>query len=221
MLQRTLEPEVMDAPDEADLYDAMDHDAVNQQFVRDLVAGGAVGPNVLDLGTGPAAIPILLCEAQPQCRVVGVDASPSMLHLARHNVINAGYELSIQLELTDAKVFEWNDDLFHTLISNSLIHHVANPETVVDSVTQWLQPGGRVFIRDLVRPDDEATIEHWVAKYAGNEPEYCQQLLRQSFHAALTLGEMRELVARSGADPQCVMMTSDRHWTWDAVLPIT
>ena len=38
MLPRTLEPEVMDSPEEARDYDAMDHAEVNRKFVDDLLA---------------------------------------------------------------------------------------------------------------------------------------------------------------------------------------
>ncbi len=35
MLERVLEPEAMDSPEEARDYDAMDHSAVNRVFVAD------------------------------------------------------------------------------------------------------------------------------------------------------------------------------------------
>ncbi len=37
-----------------------------------------------------------------------------------------------------------------------------------------------------------------------------------SLHAALTLAEIRQLVAKLGFQPQTVQATSDRHWTWAA-----
>ncbi len=37
-LARTLEPEAMDTAEETDAYDAMDHRAVNDAFVADLLA---------------------------------------------------------------------------------------------------------------------------------------------------------------------------------------
>ncbi len=63
-IERILEPEVMDTPEEARDYNAMDHSEVNRKFVDDLLAG-PVGPRVIDLGCGPAAIPIELCQRAP------------------------------------------------------------------------------------------------------------------------------------------------------------
>ena len=58
MLQRLLEPEVMDTPAEAIAYDDMDHAEVNRQFVADLLAITSIDGEVLDLGAGTARIPI-------------------------------------------------------------------------------------------------------------------------------------------------------------------
>ena len=57
MLQRVLEPELMDTADEAREYDAMDHSAVNRQFVDDLLAVCPAPRDVLDVGTGTALDP--------------------------------------------------------------------------------------------------------------------------------------------------------------------
>ena len=57
MLPRTLEPEIMDSPDDALQYDLMDHGAVNRGFVADLLTaatshGCGLG-DVLDLEPEP------------------------------------------------------------------------------------------------------------------------------------------------------------------------
>ena len=44
-------------------------------------------------------------------------------------------------------------------------------------------------------------------------------MFRESLHAALTLDEIREMVAEFGFDPNSVQLTSDRHWTWAAIKP--
>ena len=50
MLQRTLEPEIMDSIEEADEYDAMDHDAVNQAFAEDFLGIGRRRLRLLGFG---------------------------------------------------------------------------------------------------------------------------------------------------------------------------
>ncbi|MDE0736953.1 MAG: ubiquinone biosynthesis protein UbiE, partial [Pirellulaceae bacterium] len=68
-LERILEPEVMDSIEEARDYDEMDHAAVNEVFVSDLLETGDVGGEILDLGTGTAQIPVALCQQTDLCRV--------------------------------------------------------------------------------------------------------------------------------------------------------
>jgi len=101
MLERVLEPELMDDPHEAQSYNDMDHSEVNRRFVAELLACGELGNDVLDLGTGTALIPIELCEQHATCRVMASDAATSMLDLARYNIAVASMELRIQLHHGD------------------------------------------------------------------------------------------------------------------------
>jgi ubiquinone/menaquinone biosynthesis C-methylase UbiE len=79
-----------------------------------------------------------------------------------------------------------------------------------------LAPGGLVFIRDLFRPHDEATVRRLVETYAAGANDHQQRMLADSFRAALTVEEVRQIVTRLGANPDAVQATSDRHWTWAA-----
>lgn len=216
-LARILEPEWMEDADEAATYDSMDHDAVNAAFVDDLVAGGPVGPDVLDMGTGTAAIAVRLCQVVAETRVFAVDAATSMLDLAVYRIEVAGLNDRIQLGRADAKVMEgFADEMFDTVISNSLLHHLPEPLLALQQAVRLTRFRGRLFFRDLCRPASPEQREQLVAQHAGGETEHAQQLLRQSFDAALTLLEAQDLAQQVGFDRDCVAMTSDRHWTLDA-----
>ncbi len=217
MLERVLEPELMDDPDEAESYNAMDHSEVNRRFVQDLLACGNLGNDILDLGTGTALIPIELCEQHPTCRVMASDAATNMLDLARYNVAVSSMDFRIQLHHGDSKQLRFEDDMFDGVISNSLIHHIPDPQAVFGEMVRVCKPGGRLFVRDLFRPDSVELVESLVRTYAANESEYNQQLLRQSLCAALTLEEVRQMVGALGFAPDTVQLTSDRHWTWAAI----
>jgi hypothetical protein len=86
-------------------------------------------------------------------------------------------------------------------------------------VNRLVAPGGAIFLRDLLRPDDEGALRHLVRQYAGEENERQQAMFADSLHAALTLDEVREHVARFGYSNETVQATSDRHWTWAALRP--
>jgi ubiquinone/menaquinone biosynthesis C-methylase UbiE len=214
MLPRVLEPEVMDTPEEAADYDAMDHSQVNCVFVADFLAvWNGAGP-ILDLGTGTALIPIEFCRQSPKGEIVAVDAAAHMLKLAEKNVRDAGFESRISCVLIDAKKTTLADRSFKAIMSNSIIHHIPDPRTVFAEIARLIAPGGTILIRDLLRPADEATLNLIVQTYAGDANAHQQKMFAESLHAALTLDEVRELVAGVGFDPNAVKQTTDRHWTW-------
>jgi ubiquinone/menaquinone biosynthesis C-methylase UbiE len=214
MLARSLEPEVMDSAEEARDYDAMDHAAVNAVFVVDFLACWDGRNPVLDLGTGPAQIAIELCRRHPGALVTGVDLSEAMLAVARHNVRRAGLEERIRLERQDAKHLHYHDAAFGALVSNSIVHHIPQPAQVFAEMVRVCAPGGRLFVRDLLRPADEATLSHLVQVYAAGADARQRQMFADSLHAALNVEEVRALVSELGYDRGTVVQTTDRHWTW-------
>ena len=216
-LERVLEPEVMDSHQEAVDYDAMDHSEVNRIFVEDLLAGGDSGPDLLDLGTGTAQIPVALCQHVEHCRVMAVDLAVQMLDLAVYNVEAAGLIEQIQLAHVDAKQLPYEDSMFDTVMSNSIVHHIPDPYDVLEESVRVLKPGGRIFFRDLLRPGSDEQVGDLVQAYAGTENEHQQKMFDDSLRAALSLEEIQQLVKRLGFDPSGVTATSDRHWTWDAL----
>src|SRR3954447_5819968 len=104
MLTRILEPEIMDSADDAREYDAMDHSAVNAQFVTDLLPYLNCSPlQILDLGAGTAQIPIEIARRALYTHITVVDAAPSMLALANTSIAAARLTNRIDPVLADAK----------------------------------------------------------------------------------------------------------------------
>lgn len=210
----------MDSFQEAHEYENMDHSAVNELFVADLIAGGEVGTQIIDLGCGPAAIPILIAQRLPDTQVIGIDSAVEMLEVAKREIDMGGVIDRVFLEHADAKGLEdFADEMADTVVSNSLIHHLENPEPAVRAALRITRLGGRVFMRDLARPKSESEVEQLVEEYTGQESEFAKQLFRQSLHAALTLDEIQALIGGLGISPNDVQMTSDRHWTIDHQRP--
>ncbi len=158
-LDRVLEAEVMDTPQQAEDYNAMDHLEINQLFVRDLLgfaaAQGKLLGDVLDLGTGTALIPVELCQQEPSCRIMAIDMSVNMLDLARYNVEAGGVIERIELSQVDAKQMPFADGMFSTVMSNSSLHHIPKPAECVAEIVRVTDAGGLIFVRDLLRPETD------------------------------------------------------------------
>lgn len=230
MLSRIIEPELMDTAEDAHQYDAMDHSAVNTQFVSDLLAAlsdwSLQRPvkrrqhdilKILDLGAGTAQIPVELAQRAPHVHITAVDAAESMLQLAGENVAAAGFGDRIQLSPADAKNLPFDVGQFPVVISNSIVHHIPEPRDAIAEAIRVTAPCGLLFHRDLARPNDAAQLNSLVAMYAANNTPYQRKLFADSLRAALTLDEIRDLVVEFGFAPERVQMSSDRHWTWLAV----
>ena len=220
MLPRILEPEVMDTVAEAVDYNSMDHCPVNRVFVDDLLAAlASVTPppdgtwQIFDAGTGTALIPLELMSRGVRAVVTASDLAEQMLIVARDNVRTAGLTDSIRLVLSDCKHLPDADATYHVVMSNSIVHHIPDPLKVLAELWRVLQPGGLLFVRDLMRPADLATLDHLVQTYAGEAHAHQQQMFRDSLHAALTVSEVSSLLEKIGIPRESVCATSDRHWT--------
>ena len=213
MLERKLEPEVMDDPAEAAAYDAMDHREPNAAFVDRLLE--LIGPDAagtaLDLGTGPGDIPILLCRQAAGLRVVAVDLARSMLDLARAKVADAGLAERVALHLADVKRLPFADAAFDVVLSNTILHHIPEPIAMLREAGRVLRPGGVLLIRDLYRPADPDTLQRLVQQHAGGATPDQRRLFAESLHAALTPDELRALAARAGLTGVEVVIDTDRH----------
>lgn len=212
-MERILEPEVMDTWEDAIEYDSMDFREVNTAFAEAAIAVGPPSGLILDAGTGTARIPIEIARKRPQWQIIAVDLSANMLKVGDRNVREAGLENRIQLDFIDAKKMPYPNGHFDAIISNSIVHHLPDPIPFFDELKRLLKPNGGLFLRDLMRPDDRATVDALVAAIGSEYNDYQTKLFRDSLHAAFTVAEIREMLDTAGLKGVKVYQSSDRHWT--------
>ncbi len=229
MIPRVLETEVMDTAQEAQDYDSMDHADVNARFSDDFAAFAGVRKLVLDVGTGTARIPILICSRAVDTRCVAMDLADEMLALARANCEHAGLAERIVLAKEDAKGMSFAGATFDAVVSNTILHHIPEAEPALHEMWRVLKPKGALFVRDLARPESLTELAALVELYAAAPPADDARVLARhrrqralfeaSLHAGLRVDEMRAIVERIGMPASAVQMTSDRHWTLAHVKP--
>jgi len=211
-MQRVPEPELMDAPEQARAYAEADfaeaHDQLVSAFTRHFP--DADPRHVLDLGCGPADVTMRFARAWPAARVDGIDAGPNMLGLGRRAVAAAGLSGRVRLYPGYLPGAEPPRPAYDTIISNSLLHHLAGPGALWEAVGRFGGPGARVLVMDLARPADERAWEELVERYAADAPAVLREDFGNSLRAAYRPEEVAVQLDRAGL-PLSVELISDRH----------
>jgi ubiquinone/menaquinone biosynthesis C-methylase UbiE len=217
-MPRQPEPELMDDASEALAYADADFSQVNQAFVDrllELAQGMDVPPmtqaRALDLGTGPADIPIRVARARPDWQITAADAAPAMLELAGKAIHAASLQNFIRLLHADAKSLPLADAAFDIIFSNSLLHHVAGPDAFWREVRRLASPGALIFLRDLARPASPQQARQIVRQHAGAQSPLLQQEYLRSLLAAYTVPEVIAQLANAHLPGMDVRMITDRH----------
>lgn len=212
MLERILEPEVMDTERDALEYASFDNSSVNDEFVtRALQLAPSTGA-VLDVGTGPGDIAVLFARRAPALTFLAIDLGEHMLELARRNVVGALLADRVEIACLDAKATGRAAGSFDMVISNSLVHHIPEPEELFRELKRLARPGAGIFVKDLHRPASADELTHLVDTYAAGCTPYQVQTFRDSLHAALTVDEVSAILQRLGWTELQARRCSDRHW---------
>ena len=212
MLERVLEPEVMDSKQDADEYASFDNSTVNEEFVSRALELAPRRGYVLDIGTGPADIARLLARRAPDLRILAIDLGEHMLAMARRNVLEAGLMDRIEIRRLDGKATGLPAASFDMVISNSLVHHIPDPARLFAEVARVARRGAGMFIKDLHRPATEQELRQLVDAYAAGCTEYQRRTFRESLHAGLTLPEVSAFCASLDLPGIELRRPSDRHW---------
>jgi thiamine phosphate synthase YjbQ (UPF0047 family) len=126
---RVPEPELMAEPARARAYAAADFSEVNQGSVDRFRATfpDATKGRVVDLGCGPADIPLRLARALPGIEVTAVDGARAMLDHARGAATGSGLGRRVRLVAARVPALPFGALRFDACISNSLLHHLTDP----------------------------------------------------------------------------------------------
>jgi 2-polyprenyl-3-methyl-5-hydroxy-6-metoxy-1,4-benzoquinol methylase len=213
MMERVLEPEVMDDPEQVLAYAGADFEQENQGFVDQFFTlyPDLENPHILDLGCGPGDIPIRVARRHASCRVTGIDASQPMIAYAEQAVQKAGFHDRVQFlcqRFQDVNLSSPAD----AMISNSLVHHVPNPLRFWYSLKTLLKPGAPILVMDLLRPESPEAAKTIVDEFAASEPERLRQDFFHSLLAAFTEDEVAAQLAELNLSRLMVDVPDDRHW---------
>ncbi len=167
---------------------------------------------MVDLGCGPADIPVRFARALPGFTITAVDGSEPMIALAQQAVKTAGLEARVHPRCARLPMLALPLQSFDAVVSNSLLHHLPDPRLFWNELVRLGKPGATVLVMDLFRPESPERAREIVEQYAGNEPPVLKEDFFNSLCAAFTLREIRFQVRSRGLGALVCELASDRHW---------
>ena len=218
MILRIPEPEVMNEPLQVDAYAAADFSGTDQAMVERISmllqssgASFAAQARLLDLGCGPGNITARLAKRWPSCSVLGLDAAERMIAVADDRRRAAGLSRE-RLRYGQALLpIHRADQPADLIVSNSLLHHLHDPQQLWSSLIPLASPHCLVLHRDLRRPDSEASIDRLCQCHVADAPLVLQRDYRASLHASFTLEEVKSQLQYAGLGYLKVVGVEDRY----------
>lgn len=210
-MERQLEPELMEDPDQVEAYAGADFSVPHNDFIeriRRFVGRPDFNGSALDLGCGPGDVTFRFARAFPFCRIDAVDGSRPMIERAR---ASAG-ALAQRIRFIHGKLpfVTLPQQNYEIIFSNSLLHHLPDPRILWHSIKTCSRPGTRVAVMDLLRPDSIQAARSLVEAHAGEEADILQRDFYHSLLAAFSLEEIKAQLIRADLRLNLEQI-SDRH----------
>ena len=135
---------------------------------------------VLDVACGSG---IVSCEfARIVSSVIGIDLTPAMIDQAK--LLQQEKKLdNIAWEIGDVSKLPFGNDLFSLVVTRYSLHHMIEPQKIVEEMKRVCKPGGRVIIID-VTPEDDKVVEY----------NNVEKLRDPSHVKALTISELKNMM---------------------------
>ncbi len=134
------------------LYDPVLRATLKEEKFKGLLvqqAGIEPDQRVLDLGCGTGTLTVMLARACPQAELMGLDADPEVIEIARRKIASAGVRVELFQGMASAPPFEANS--FDRVVSSLVLHHLSR----VDKQRTFSK------LRELLKPDGELHIADW------------------------------------------------------------
>ena len=214
-MERIVEKELMDDPKHAIAYANADFETINNlvieifdiEFPEIEIKG-----TILDLGCGPGDITFRFAKRFPDSTVIGIDGAAIMIELANQRKYReTEFVNNITFIEAEIPVVPIPGIPYDLIVSNSLYHHLHDPEVLWKTILDYGSSGTKIFIIDLFRPDSKERVDWLVNEYSGNEPEILKKDFYNSLCASFEPAEVEQQLSNIGLSGLSVKIVSDRH----------
>ncbi|APD48455.1 MULTISPECIES: trans-aconitate 2-methyltransferase [Synechococcaceae] len=222
-MERICEPELMDAPLQAQAYAQADF-ASSDQALLDGIAdqfGADLGDHIVDLGCGPGNITFLLADRYPNSLVLGIDGAAAMLEIAEaRRQSKPHWHQAVRFRQAVLPCADLQAGSASAVVSNSLLHHLHDPQVLWQTVHQLGSAGAVVVVRDLHRPETVADLEALVAAQMVDAPVVLRADYAHSLRAAFCCEEVEEQLRLARLNGLTVARVGDRYLEVSGRLPL-
>lgn len=131
-------------------------------------AGLGDGMRILELGCGWGSLSLWMAAAYPSARITSVSNSHSQ---RAHIVSEAGRRGLANLEVITADMNDFDTPgRFDRVISIEMFEHMSNWTALLERISGWLKPDGRLFVHVFAHSDvpyrfDTANRADWIARH--------------------------------------------------------
>lgn len=160
--------------------------------------------SLLEVGFGTGVM--LPDLAERATTVIGVDHSPAMREEARRRLADRGLN-NIELRLGEMTHLPLPDESADVMVANMVLHHAAEPASVLREFGRVLTPGGTLIVADLARHERESARDQLADQWLGFERDELQAWLRSAGFCTMDVeqiagapGEEDVLLVRSTKD---------------------
>ncbi len=127
----------------------------------------------LDFGAGTGLVTLPL--ARHVASIIAVDASPAMLEVLEQKARTAG--INIYTQIYDGVEYPDLGRNFDIVVTTMVLHHIPEPEGLLDQFDRWLKPGGWLVIADLEPEDGSFHGDNPTVHHLGFDPQHLASLL--------------------------------------------
>jgi ubiquinone/menaquinone biosynthesis C-methylase UbiE len=220
-MDRIPEPELMLDERQAEAYASADFEEPHSSFIsllREKLPNLSPTGVAVDLGCGPGDIALRFARVSAGWTIDAVDGSHAMLELGRRALAGSGLEPRVRFYAARLPADSLPQESYDLLLSNSLLHHLAEPAMLWSSVRRWARPESAVFVMDLLRPKSQAEARSLVERYASDEPEVLRSDFYHSLLAAYRPDEVSQQLEAGSLGHLELEVVSDRHFiVWGQV----
>ena len=125
--------------------------------------------SILELGCGWGSLTLWMAERYPNARITAVSNS----HRQREHIeaqCRARSLCNVRVITQDVNTLSLDASQFDRCVSVEMFEHLCNYATMLQRITAWLKPGGKLFVhifahRDLMYPFETAGEDNWLGRH--------------------------------------------------------